>query len=238
MNKLLAGISIAALALSIGGAHAADMMMDPPAINAPAMQAFNGLYAGVEIGVTSTQGQIDDVGGNYANVAGFQDVTAASGFLLGGSIGYDFRLGDNFVVGIGADAKGLFGADAYCAAKGCGDDGSTKHLSYNITGLAAVTAKAGVVLNDSVLLYGLAGVAEGAVTTHHWDNDDYDGATRMFTGYVVGLGAEMMATNNISVGLEGRYYNLGSQHWTDNANEDFGAAPTAYTLAITSAVHF
>lgn len=239
MNKLLAGISIVALALGIGGAHAADMMMDPPAINAPAMQAFNGLYAGVEIGVSSTQGQIDDVNPNYASDPGFQDVSSASGFLLGAQIGYDFRLGDNFVLGIGADAKGIFSTDANCAAAGCTDSANgSPALSYNINGLAAITAKGGVVLNDSVMLYGLAGLAAGKVTTNHYDNEQYDGTSRMFTGYVLGLGAEAMVSENMSVGLEGRYYNLGSQHWTDHAGEDFGAAPTAFTLALTTAVHF
>jgi outer membrane immunogenic protein len=239
MKKLLASVSLAALALGIGGAHAADLVRNPPTINAPAMQAFNGFYAGVELGVVSTQGQIDDVNPNYANVAGFQNVTPANGFLLGGQVGYDFRLGDNFVLGVGADVKGLFTDDAGCAAAGCaaGANGSP-NLSYNINGLASLTGKAGVVIADNMLVYGLAGLAAGKVTTNHYDNSPEDITARTFTGYVIGIGAETMVSDNVSLGVEGRYYNLGSQHWTDRVNEKFGAAPTAFTLAVTSAVHF
>lgn len=238
MNKLLLGVSAAALMLGVTPVFAADLMHEAAPVAAPAMEAFNGFYAGVSLGYVNTRGQIDDVNPNYADTAGFQDVVAANGFLLGGQIGYDFRLDSNFVVGIGADAKGIFSEDAACGASGCVDyntDGPA--LSYNITGLGAITAKAGMVVGDNTLLYVLAGGAAGSVVTNHWDDSQYDGSTRMFTGYVLGLGAEMMVTDNASVGIEGRYYDLGQKMYT-NTGEDFGAHPTAFTASLTTNFHF
>ena len=236
MGKILLAVSAVALISAITPASAADFMA--PVIDAPALEAFNGFYAGISLGVVGQSGQVDDVNANYSTVEGWQDVTDAAGFLLGGQIGYDFSLSDNLVIGLAVDGKSVSTETSFCTDSDCNEGPDDVHLGYEITSLFAVTGRIGFVLNDSALLYALVGPAAGVVNTHHWDNSDYDNTNRIFTGYTVGVGAEMLVSESASVGIEGRYYDLGSQTWTDNADEDFGAAPTAYTVSLTANMRF
>jgi outer membrane immunogenic protein len=239
MRTLLAGISAAALMLGITPVLAADLMSaNAGTVEAPAPEAFNGFYAGVNLGYVNQRGQLNDIGPNYSNNSGWQDVNSVNGFLLGGQIGYDFRLGSDFVLGVSADVASVMAPTSFCTDASCISANPPGSLGYEITGLGSLTARAGVVVGDTTLLYALAGPSVASVRTHHWDSSEGDGTTRLFSGFTVGIGAETMVTDNVSVGIEGRYYKFAGQTWTDHFDEDFGAAPEAFTAKLTANFHF
>lgn len=222
---LLAGVTATSMFLGVTASMAADP--DTP------VSDWNGLYAGVSLGYANVFGEINDEGSNYANNAGFQDVDSADAFTVGAQIGYNFQISDSIVLGLEVGASGVFGEDAGCGAAGCSDSNNgNPALSYDVTGLGSLNARAGFLITDDTLLYATGGLAVAEVTTNHWDSSQYDGTSRLFGGWNIGAGAEMRVTESASIRLEGRYYDFSSKNWTDAANEDFGADPQVLTISL------
>jgi outer membrane immunogenic protein len=239
--SLLATTALMAVA---GFAQAADIArpIAAPRIVAPALSTWTGVYFGVNLGWANTFGQINDVAGTF-EPAGFTNVKSANGFLLGGQIGYDWQIGNAFVVGAVADVSGVFGEDAVCGGAGCvnGTTGGTAALSYNVKGLGSIAGRAGFLLGQQTLLYGLLGWAEGAVTTNDYsgvNSAQADGSSRLFSGWVAGVGAEMKVTDHASISLEGRYYDLGSKTFVDAAATTVGAHPKVWTVELGAKYRF
>lgn len=236
MRKIIFAL-LASTALSVAGsALAADFgrpAPPPPVLAPPPPPAWNGFYIGGNLGWANTRGEIDDVNGVHSTNPGWQDVSSANAFTLSGQIGFDFQIAQSFVLGIVGDVSGIFGEDAFCADATCAVDADgVPALSYNVTGLASIAARAGFLLTPQTLIYGLGGWAVGSVTTHHWDSFDYDGSARLFSGWTAGFGAEQLVTQRASLSIEGRYYDLGDKHWVDSSTDPFGAAPNLWTLTL------
>jgi outer membrane immunogenic protein len=233
----MAGASAGAILIGVAGASGADV--SPIRIAPIEVMDWSGFYYGLALGWGRQQGQINDVNPNYANNAGFQDVNAGNAFLLGGKLGYNFRMTGPLVLGVEADVTAVFGEDATCS-DGCDIYvyGNNPALTYNIDGVASLAARLGWAPTNRSMFYGLLGVAVGAVRTNHWDSYQYDGHRRFFTGWTAGLGGDMMMTHNVSIGIEGRYYDLGSQTRTDGSNETFGWHPTLWTITVNAKHYF
>lgn len=227
-SQLLASAALAALALS------ASMV---PAQAAPPGH-FGGFTVGVDLGYVDVIGQINDIGPNYANDAGFQDVDGASGVLLGGRLGYDGMVDNGWLIGGELNVAMVSAETAGCDAPGCYNQHyGNPALTYDLNALSSIRARGGYVVDPSALLYAFAGFAYAQATFHHYDSYEYDGAARNYTGYTLGGGAQYVVNDKTDVRFEVAYYDFGSKNWTDNTNEDFGLEPEAVTLSLGAVFH-
>ena len=144
---------------------------------------------------------VDDWTGVYVGgTVGFDRVTDhngvvsdyGSGSTYGAFAGFNYQINDNFVIGIEADYTRY-------------DITFTKASFIDVVEGGSVRARAGFTL-DRALVYATGGIAYG---TTNIDLEDY--------GYVVGVGVDYKATDNIIIGasyMHTMYRNF------DNANLD------------------
>ena len=208
-------------------ALAADPVYEEAPAPAPMMieqvattSTWTGLYIGGQAGVAFSS---DDDGARFdpGNDGAFNNGTFDSGddnnagFIGGAHIGYDYQMPNNFVIGAVADINYI---DAETNRSYTTTGGSTFTSNSEINYLGTVRARLGYAL-DSVLLYGTGGLAYAGVDnnmsapavanyTFSQDENDTD------VGYAVGGGVDVMATQNISFGVEYLYTNLGSNEQT------------------------
>lgn len=205
---------------------------------ANATDRFAGFNVGIDLGWAHVFGQIDDVNPNYANNSGFQDVDSANGFLLGGHLGYDWKVNDSWLVGVEATVQTIMAETAGCGAAGCSDGSNgNPNLAYDMEGAATFRGKVGFIINPDTMIYGAAGFAIAEVTTHHHDDDEGDGASRNFSGYSLGAGVQRAVTSNADIRLDVTYDHFSEKHWTDNFDEDFGAEPELLTVSVGAVWH-
>jgi len=184
-------------------------------------------------------GQINDVNPNYANVAGYQDVSEADGVLLGGRLGYDWMVDPNWLVGAEANVNMVAAETADCGAAGCANyNNPGSALSYDLESLASLRGRVGYLVDPNAVLYVFGGWALAEVTTHHHDSSEGDGASRNFNGYTVGGGAQYAVSNSTDVRLEVTYYDFSSKTYTDQFAETFGSDPEALTVSLGAVFHF
>lgn len=192
-------MTTALIAMSVGTARAENVTTEA----APAGMAYagatdwSGIYVGLHAGFAdgaATQGQ--------QPVPGFEAGFELDGKLVGGQVGALAQVG-NFVLGVQGDISwaGLSGNYDF-------GFGPFPNISMEVNWLASLTARGGIAF-DSVLLYGLAGlaVADTAVT---WPGGS---ASPTYTGYTVGAGVAVKLDTNWSVFSEYAYYGLGEEEF-------------------------
>jgi len=118
--------------------------------------------------------------------------------------GYDQQLSNRFLVGI-FGTYGFSNMDADGSAAGVGSFKLERGDDWS------VGARAGVLVNDSTLLYALA-----AYTQTEYDLSLTDGAatlskTTTFDGITVGAGIELAVANNVFLGIEGTHTFYGEE---------------------------
>ncbi|MDX1729966.1 MAG: outer membrane beta-barrel protein [Aurantimonas coralicida] len=195
----------------------APMAIEPVATTATWTGLYIGGQAGVAFGNESDGATFNPGGGGAFGTGTYSEDDDNAGFIGGGHIGYDYQIND-FVVGAVADINYIDAETNRSYTTG----GSTFSTSSDINYLGTVRARVGYAM-DSVLLYGTGGLAYAGVDndatapassgsfagyTFDQDKDDTD------IGYAVGGGVDVMATNNISFGVEYLYTNLGSNDQT------------------------
>jgi outer membrane immunogenic protein len=193
---------------------------------------WTGFYAGVQIG-----GAFGDTGTfslspftpalQTAFAPGFDDDFDSS--IIGGAhLGYDHQMGD-LVVGALLDFNITNIEDKQI---GRSVTPATYTIQRELDFLATLRARVGYLATDSVMLYATGGLAygevdfrysqpgSGAVTTTSGGQDsDF--------GYTVGAGVETKLTENISLGVEYLYTNLGGNDFRANlVGGPFGAGTT------------
>ena len=206
-------------------ALAADVVYNEPPAPAPMViqpitqtKTWTGLYIGGQAGVAFGNSSDGAVFGNSTGAPGasgiFNGDDSNTGFVGGGHIGYDYQLPNNIVVGAVADLNYI---DAKSNRSYTTPGGSTFGTSSDINYLGTVRARVGYAF-DSVLLYGSGGLAYAGVDNnsavvpaneyrgYDFKNDGKDADI----GYSVGGGVDVLATQNISFGVEYLYTNLGS----------------------------
>ncbi|MDF2984005.1 MAG: hypothetical protein K0Q69_3777 [Devosia sp.] len=172
-------------------ANAADLIIeDAPAADLAVVGDWTGAYVGGHLGWVS--GNVDwelvppTDEGSYG----------IDGWLLGAQAGYNWQM-DTFVLGLEGDVS---------LGDVTSDLDETGFIERQINWEASLRARAGVSL-DAILLYATAGVAVANSTTEIFGFAD---DTQTHIGWTVGVGAEAMVSENVSVKAEYRYSDFGA----------------------------
>lgn len=203
--KKISLISAALIASFAASAYAADLpFLEPPPEAAPVLVDWSGLYVGIGGGGGAAVYDTDfNIGAATLNIDGF----GGEGWLVEGRLGYDFQFGNWFVLGALADVH-WSDIDTEATLTIGGVNVATASLESELG--FDVMGRAGALVNDRALLYVLGGWAwqefEGSASIPGLgidvsDDEDSD-------GFTVGAGAEILATDNLSVLLEYRYTQL------------------------------
>lgn len=176
-------------------AFAADVVYQEPPAPAPIIESapvssWAGPYAGVHLGYGFS-------GSAETSVGGVTNDIGTSGWLGGAFGGFNAQNGQ-FVYGAEADVN-------YS-----GVDGSNAGLDARSRFDGSLRARAGVAVNDDVLVYGTAGVAAERLRV-----TDGLGArdTNMMVGYTVGAGTDVKLTDDVFARAEYRYSDYGSENF-------------------------
>ena len=191
MKRLL--MLSAAAALMSAGAYAADLPVyePPPAMVAPEPVASNwtgfyiGLHGGYGWGNLNDNDASDDVFDNA-------DVQGA---VIGGQLGVNWQW-NNFVLGVEGDAgwSGIDTTDEF-------DDNAANGEDMGFDYLASVRGRLGLGF-DRFMIYGTGGVGFTSFSTDGIADSGED--TQI--GWVAGGGAELLVTDNVSLGAEYLHY--------------------------------
>ena len=236
----------AAAALTIAGAFAAQAADLPTHKEAPAPMfvpppfTWTGFYVGLNAGAvwggnnnasTTLYANGFPLLTNYWPTGGFGN--SNTGFIGGGQAGYNWQTGA-FVLGVETDFDGsslsksrslvgpaftdpIFGINDYFSANG----------KASLDWLGSTRARVGFVAtpDNRLMFYATGGVAYGGGSANLNVYDAVDGwawysgshsTTR--TGWTLGAGVEYAITNNIILGAEYLYYDLGSRTLTTVPN--------------------
>jgi outer membrane immunogenic protein len=222
----------------MASAAAACFMFCAPAMASSSGGHFGGVNMGVDIGWAHVFGQIDDVNPNYADNSGFQDVDSADGIVLGARLGYDWLFANQWLFGLEIGAQDINAESAGCGASGCRDGAEgNPNLAYDVKGVATFRARFGYIFNPDTMVYVGGGFAVAEVQTHHHDDEEYDGQTRNFTGYSINGGFQRALNDSTDLRLDVAYEHYSAKHWTDMADEDFGARPEVLTVTLGAVWH-
>lgn len=178
-----------------GAANAADLIIDEPAVAVPVASGdWNGAYVGGHLGWVS--GNVD---WEVVPQPGPADSYGIDGWLLGAQAGYNWQV-DTFVLGIEGDVS---------VGDVTSDLAETGFIERQVNWGASLRARAGVSL-DTILLYATAGLAALNSTSEIFGTFD---DTQTHVGWTVGVGAEAMVTDNVSIRAEYRYSDYGTQSY-------------------------
>lgn len=136
---------------------------------------------------------------------------SVDGVVAGGQIGYNYQM-SNWLFGIELTGETL----DYDETTVNNNGDPTEFVSSEINWLATASLRAGWTWDDSVV-YLKGGYAMSKVNTDHVDPPG--GATRYSTdedhgGWIAGAGVEHQIGDNVSLGLEYNYIDLGNQDHT------------------------
>lgn len=199
-TKRFALSAAAVLGLS-APAFAADVVYQEPPAPAPILDtapvsSWAGPYAGVHLGYGFSGNTDATTGGVNTNIG-------TDGWLGGAFGGFNMQNGQ-FVYGGEADIN-------YNSL-----DGSNAGLSSRARVDGSLRARAGVAVNDDILVYGTAGVAGERQRLSDGTNSD----TNLLVGYTVGAGTDIKLTEQVFARGEYRY--------TDYGSKTFNLGGTAY----------
>jgi outer membrane immunogenic protein len=215
MKRLLSSAAAAALisaasaGLMLGKAAAADLTVAPPVVAPlPVPHNWTGFYVGLHAGYgwANAEGDDDDFDGD-GDIDLFEDADLDGG-LIGAQLGYNYQW-NWLVLGVEADATWSFIGSDDDFFDDDDDDFDRIGLEADVDWLASIRGRVGAAF-DRFLVYGTGGVAFTQVS-HDFDDDedffdDEDNGDGTEVGWVLGLGAEYLFTDNISVGAEYLHY--------------------------------
>jgi outer membrane immunogenic protein len=240
-------ISAAALllALSVGSAAAADLpsRKGPVYVPPPPPPLWTGFYVGLNAGYGFNQSDnVTTLGGPIlvgpgANGVAFANALGASsnsivplslnGFIGGGQVGYNWQLGERYVIGLEADIQGLAGASNSGSVTGFNQITATNLYAATATAsksldyLGTVRARVGFLFTPTLLVYATGGLAYGGTNlSTSFLGSDTLGTTLAASGsssysdtgvgWTVGGGLEWLFQPRWSAKVEYLYYDLGS----------------------------
>lgn len=201
------------------------------------------------------------VAGAAAVVSGAAAASAAdagavddwSGFYVGGSLGYTvagetsywdnnggdpYEIDGGFVGGIHAgfnhqmDSGLVLGMEAALSEGGRRAEPAGEDYDYNISPIFDVKARVGFAFDD-ILAYGFAGFSSMPQESSY---SDYGGAYQNY-GYNLGLGAEMMVTDNVSIGAE-YIYRATTDHYEFDSSSYQDTATSLSEFVVRASYHF
>jgi outer membrane immunogenic protein len=217
MTKLIKLLSAAAaVAMFAGAAQAADLD-----VSVPEAPSWSGGYIGVVGGYgwgdsdTSSDIMSDDI--IPVVLLTVDNSIDVEGFLIGGQLGYDFDLGNGFVLGVAGDMSwsDMDGEDCV-EIGGCTGAAGDSYANSDVSWLATIRGRAGFT-TGSLLVYGTGGLAIADAETSITNVDGLGDPTRSDSsthfGWVIGAGAEFMVTENMTLGAEYLHVDLGSEDY-------------------------
>jgi outer membrane immunogenic protein len=200
-NTLLGGVAIVGMIAAGGGsAEAASPAYD-----------WSGLYVGAHVGLGWAG--FSGVTENGASSASFADKLNLTGVAGGALAGYNWQW-DNVVVGIEGDVTIPDWKDSQLAPTS-DDEG----LSGKANLLATVRARLGYTV-DKALFYVTGGLAYADASATSWRDGSTGKVDFSTLGGVVGLGAEGVITDSLSLRMEGLYYMFGDNKSAENLPPD------------------
>jgi outer membrane immunogenic protein len=243
INRWLKGVAIVALtAAGAVAAQAADLPTTkgppPTPVFVPPPFTWTGFYIGLNAGGIITSGSrsvtlFDPVAGDFLNSSFPGGIgNGQSGFIGGGQAGYNWQTGA-FVLGVVTDFDGTTLSKTFNSTSapfgGPGlffGDELNVNAKASLDWLGTTRAKVGFVAtpDNRLMFYGTGGVAYGGGSSHFSIFDNNNGiffggspsSTRV--GWTVGAGVEYALTNNITIGAEYLYADLGSNKILANPN--------------------
>jgi outer membrane immunogenic protein len=216
-------------------AQAADMPLKaPPRAYAPEVGDWTGFYLGVHGGYGWAKGTPDDASaianlteapGEIVESVGSIRNPKPKGGVFGGHAGYNWQTG-RFVGGLEVDysfaklkeTQSFSGTFVdYCDSDdNCYNDTFSRTLRTKVDALASARARAGVLVTDSLLAYGTAGIGwarsqASATFTDCASCDPYTFTAKSNNfGWVAGGGLEYKLTQHILLRGEYLHYDFGS----------------------------
>jgi outer membrane immunogenic protein len=188
-------LAATALAGFSGSAMAADLSYQRPApepvIQAPAATDWDGAYIGANV----------SYGWGTATDSTATDTANLTGYGVGGQIGYNFHLTDNLVLGVEGDLNWNNQKATYGASSN----------TYKVNWDGSVRGRLGVDL-DGILPYAEAGIAFANATQNVAGTD----FSATHTGWTAGAGVEFKIADPVSLNVEYRYANYGTQTFNGN----------------------
>ncbi|HXW25502.1 MAG TPA: outer membrane beta-barrel protein [Xanthobacteraceae bacterium] len=256
MKKLVASIAILALATPFA-AQAADLPAAPPPayktpVVVPLVYSWTGCYIGGNVGGKWVEPvgtvTIPGVAGFPTSYFGFDDTSSSGTFIAGGQIGCNYQAG-NVVFGI----EGDFDWQHWTDTVGVGPFAPVNFIPGDSFGMTSnwqgsVRGRLGYAW-DRTLFYVTGGVAFTNVgLTANWSPAlcgppagpfvPCPGVTaadsETLIGGTVGGGVEYALTNNLILGLEGRYTFYASQNFNTGSIPITATSPTTFTYSATS----
>jgi outer membrane immunogenic protein len=219
-------------------ALAADVIYEEPPAPAPMVEAaplynWSGFYVGGQAGVAFNR----DSGAFSSDNTSFNgnNDDSETGFIGGGHVGYDYQFSNNFVLGavadlnyIDAEARSGFDVDGP-------NGGGSFSADQDINFVGTVRAKAGYAM-DRFMVYATGGLAYADIDNSINGGDVFtDTQANTYTvrkksdsddvGYAVGAGFDVLATQNVSFGLEYLYTDLGESKSKVSFNSDDATLP-------------
>jgi outer membrane immunogenic protein len=205
-TKLL--LAAAAVVLLSSAAQSADLSV-------PDNVSWSGGYIGVigGYGWGNADASYDVTSGGLP-FGSFDASMNLDGMLLGGQIGYDFDLGNNFVVGVAGDAAWSdVSGPKECAQGTCLGGPTDSFGKVDFGFFSTLRARAGITTGN-MLFYATGGLAvadvKATITNVDFPGDTQSDSNTQF-GWVIGAGAEFKVTENMSLGAEYLYADLGNK---------------------------
>ncbi|MCX5577086.1 outer membrane protein [Kaistia terrae] len=233
-SLLMATAAASVLAMSLGGAQAADLTYEPaPVIVAPAAFNWTGFYAGVHAGY-AWGSEDDNQSVFFPNVITPADSFDADGFLGGVHAGYNWQM-DQFVFGVEGDIDyaDISGDQSYSYLGG----DVTGNLSFRSDWQGSARLRAGYAF-DNFLIYATGGIAfaSGKLSSYGFDvNNGAFGSddSNTHVGWTIGAGAEYAFSPNWIARAEVRYSDFDNQTYNlYEGSVDAGWDQTAVTVGL------
>ena len=229
-------VSAVALVLAAGAAHAADMPVKAPIVKAPPLPSWAGFYAGVNAGYSFGHD-------SYTNIqpgldSGTTSITAPTGAVLGGQLGYNWQLG-NVVLGLEGDAQwtgqdGFGCATALCAVNEV-PESDARLVEHRLKWFSTLRGRLGWA-HEGWLFYVTGGGAWGGVRETDSVIIDFIPGSAVhdatLTGWAGGLGAEVRLWRNWTAKFEYLHLDLGGM--TNNSHLVGQSGPVGFDVTETT----
>lgn len=205
---LVAAISV----LGFGGvASAADAVQDVVVVDEA--HDWSGAYVGVAAGASFYNPEWTDQADDWFFGTRSFDSTSAT---VGGYAGYNYDAGP-VIVGVEGDFTFAFNSDQR------GGPRYDETYDNDLDWLASVRGRIGLPY-DQFLFFATGGIAFAGVKNESVSSDypgeDFADTDSTLTGFAVGGGVEYAMTSNISLRLEGLYYDFGSETYAQEIQPD------------------
>lgn len=232
MQRIFAIVVASTIAAPALAADLSYPVKAPPYM--PPVFSWTGTYVGANIG--GTWGTFDFNPATMNNLTGAVlapgQISPTSSSVIGGfQVGYNWQTGP-YVLGVESDIQftGLKQGFTYAVPTGFFVPGDS--MSVKTDYLSATRVKLGYAW-DRTMIYAAGGLETGVfdVTSTYASRGaggspafGFTDSNKFHYGYNVGAGVEYAVTNNVSLGAEYRYYNLGKETYNLGAFTPSGGA--------------